>query len=340
MRAILAALSLYALGGCAVHQTGANEVGVSVNLLTGLSPEVSPPGGTYFLFPLINDWYTFSTQAQTLTMVADEGAGDRAGKDDLEFKTRDGNDVGMDVTILYRVQPDMAPYILTSVATDDASLKERIVRPMARSIVRDVLNELSSEDVYSNKKFEAAERARVVLDRAFQQYGLRCDNVILNDHRFHDRYQSAINDRKVYDQKANTARSAAENVKREWEAKLESTKGEVEQRIATENGKAQQAMLEADAYYVSRQKESEAILAEKQASSEGIRKMNEALAGAGGRVMVKRKIAEKLKGKRIVVLPGGGSGDVGVQKLDVNELIKMYAASAAISSSKVGGSDQ
>lgn len=324
---------LASASGCSVRTTEPGEVGVKVNLLTGLDSEIYAPGGTYFFPPLITDFYTFATQTQTLTMLADPSAGDREGKDDLEFKTRDGNDVGVDVTILYRIEPSMAPYILTRVARNDSSLKERIVRPMARSIVRDVLNELSSEDIYSGKKFEAADRARVALDGELAQYGVRCDNVILGDHRFHGRYQSAINDRKVYDQKVNTTRSAAENVKREYEAKLESARGEVEQTIAAENGLARQAMLGADAYYVARQKESEAILAEKTAKAEGVREMNEALAGAGGRVMVKRKIAENLKGKRIVVLPGG-DGDMGVQKLDVNALIQMYAATSALGTGK------
>ena len=324
---------LIAITGCSVHATEPGQVGVKVNLLTGLDPDIYAPGGTYFFPPLITDFYTFSTQTQTLTMLADPTAGDREGKDDLEFKTRDGNDVGVDVTILYRIEPALAPYILTSVARDDASLKEHIVRPMARSMVRDVLNELSSEDIYSGKKFEAADRARLALDEALSQYGVRCDNVILGDHRFHERYQSAINDRKVYDQKVNTTRSAAENVVREYEAKLESSRGQVEQTIAAENGLARQSMLSSDAYYVARQKEAEAILAEKTAKAEGVRKMNEALAGAGGRVMVKRKIAENLKGKRIVVLPGG-AGDMGVQKLDVNALIQMYAATSALDTSK------
>lgn len=331
IQTVLFGVALLLLNACSVHATEAGEVGVKVNLLTGLDPEVYAPGGTYFFPPLITDFYTFSTQAQTLTMLADTSAGDRAGKDDLEFKTRDGNDVGVDVTILYRIDPAMAPFILVNVARDDQSLKESIVRPMSRSIVRDVLNELSSEDIYSGKKFEAADRARLTLDAALSQYGVRCDNVILGDHRFHERYQAAINDRKVYDQKVNTTRSAAENVKREYEAKLESARGQVEQTIAQQNGLAQQSMLAADAYYVARQKEAEAILAEKKAKAEGVRQMNEALAGAGGRVMVKRKIAESLKGKRIVVLPGG-SGDMGVQKLDVNALLQMYAATSAMGS--------
>ncbi len=315
----------FLLSGCAVHTTESTEVGVRVNMLTGvLEEKVYPPGGTYFFAPFITDWYTFSTEARRLTMLADPKSGDRQGKDDLEFKTRDGNDVGVDVTVIYRTVPEKAPFILRWVAKDDQGLKERIIRPMARSMIRDVLNGLSSEDIYAGRKFQAADNARKVLDGALQYFGVRCDNVILGDHRFHQRYQQAINDRKVYDQQVNTNRSAAENSRGEWEAKLESTRGDVERMVAAEKGKAQQSTLEADAWFVSRQKEAEAILSERRARAEGVRKMNEALSGAGGRVMVKRKIAEKLKGKRIVVLPGGGSSDVGVQKLDVNELLRAY----------------
>jgi regulator of protease activity HflC (stomatin/prohibitin superfamily) len=323
---MIAAL-LALLSGCAVRTTDANEVGVKVSLFTGMDADVYPAGGTYFM-SAFTDWYTFSTQAQTLTMVAAADAGDRAGKDDLEFKTRDGNDVGVDVTIIYRLDPAQAPRVLQSVAADDESLKEFIVRPMARSIVRDVLNTLSSEDIYAGKKFSAAEDARKALDAALSAYGLHCDNVILGDHRFHETYQKAINDRKEYDQQVNTLKSAADNIQREWEAKLESKKGEVERQIAQANGKAQQEMLDADAYYVARQKEAEADLAERTAKAQGVRELNKAMAGAGGRVMVKRKIAEALAGKKIVVLPGG-SNAVGIQKLDVNDLIKAYAAKEA-----------
>ena len=312
--------------GCAVQTTGANEVGVRASLITGLDEAVYAPGGTYFFAPFLTDWYVFSTQAQTLPMIADPSVGDRASKDDLEFKTRDGNDVGVDVTIIYRLVPDKAPYVLQNVARDDRAIRERVVRPMARSIVRDVLNELSSEDIYAGKKFEAATGAKEALDAALKPYGLRCDDVVLGDHRFHERYQKAINDRKVYDQQVNTQKSAAENIQREWEARLETTKGEVERLLAQERGKAEQSMLKADAYYITREREAEAIVAEKAAQAQGIREMNEALSGSGGRVMVKRRIADALKGKKIVVLPGGAGG-VGLQKLDVNELMETWAVS-------------
>ena len=322
MLPLLASL-LAAASGCVAHSTGSNEVGVIANWFTGLSQELYAPGRTYFFVAFINDWYTFSTQTQTLAMTA-ANTGDRQTKDDLEFKTRDGNDVGVDVTVLYRLDPQKAPLVLAKVAKSDEAVKEKIVRPLARAIPRDCLNELTSEDIYTDKKFKAADCAVAALNKALEPYGLVCENVAFADHRFHPGYQKAIVDKKVFDQQVNTNKSAAESAQREWESNLEKTRGDVEQKIAAEKGKAEQMALDADAYYFAKQKDAEAILAEKKANAQGLRKLNQAMAGSGGRTRVKLKIANALQGKRIVVLPAG-SGTASFNKLDVNDLLNQAA---------------
>ena len=50
------------------------------------------PGSTYFFMPFINDWNTFDTKLQNLEMTYDANKGDRRIRDDLLFKTIDGND--------------------------------------------------------------------------------------------------------------------------------------------------------------------------------------------------------------------------------------------------------
>jgi len=330
MRTTLASLSLATiiLSGCVARTPDTNEIGVYANWFTGVSKNVVNPGQTQFLPPLITDWYTFSNTNQTLEMTAETGKGDRKGKDDLEFKTRDGNDVGVDVTVLYKIDTQRAPHILAKVAQSDQEIKDKIVRPMARAIPRDCLNNLTSEEIYTDKKFKASSCAKDELNKAFAPLGLICVDVTLADHRFHPAYQKAINDKKVFDQQVNTNRSATDSAKREWEANLEKTRGDVDQRIASENGKAEQMKLEADAYYFARQKEAEAILAEKSANALGIKKLNQAMAGSGGKTRVKLKIADALMGKRIVVLPAG-EGGASINKLDVNALIENIVAREA-----------
>jgi hypothetical protein len=84
---------------------------------------------------------------------------------------------------------------------------------------------------------------------------------------------------------------------------------------------AQQKRLQADAYFEAKKLEAEAILAEKTANAEGIQKLKEAMAGTGGRTMVKLRIAEALRGKRIVLFPTS-DGALNLQRTDINEWLK------------------
>ncbi|MBN1960307.1 MAG: prohibitin family protein [Deltaproteobacteria bacterium] len=315
--------------GCATRSTEANEVGIRVNKLTGIDEKVYAPGGTYFFLPFVNDWYTYSTRTQRLEMTSKVNEGDRDTLDDIEFKTLDGNDVGVDVTVLYRIDTTQAVNILSNVAVNDYELKEKIVRPMARTIVRDALNTLTSEEIYTEKKYKAGQAAVTALNEAFKPYGLICENVTLGDHRFHPNYQKAIVSKKVYDQQVNTNRSAKEAAQNKWEAELEKIKGDVEQQIAQEQGVAKQVSLSADAYYFSKQKEAEAILAQKTNEAKGIIELNRAMASSGGRTNVKLRIAKALAGKKIVILPGG-TNTMGVQKIDLNDLIRTALSQEAI----------
>jgi regulator of protease activity HflC (stomatin/prohibitin superfamily) len=313
---------------CAQRTTGSTEVGVRVNKLTGIENTIYAPGGTYFFAPFINDWYTFSTQTQAMAMIASPNHGDRSEIDDVEFKTRDGNDVGVDVTVLYRIDPQNAVHILKAVAVNDEDLREKVVRPLARAIVRDALNGLTSEEIYTEKKFQAGQEAVQNLNAALKPYGAACENITLGDHRFHERYQEAIINKKVFDQQVNTNRSAKENAIGEWAAALEKTRGDVEQQIAQEQGAAQRTKLAADAYAYSKQKEAEAILAQKNAEAKGVIELNRAMASTGGKTNVKLALARALQGTRIVVVPAGANG-VGIQKMDVNDLVKTALATEA-----------
>src|SRR5687768_11603867 len=120
MRTYLAALLLLApvATGCACHSTGANEVGVLTRKVAitgekGVQQQVYAPGGSYFFAPYINDWHTFETKLQNLRMSG--GIDDPDTGDDLEFKTVDGNDISVDVTVAWRIAPDKAPHLLSKV---------------------------------------------------------------------------------------------------------------------------------------------------------------------------------------------------------------------------------
>jgi regulator of protease activity HflC (stomatin/prohibitin superfamily) len=325
--------------GCVSHKTGETEVGVLVCKIAlgceskGVQKATYPPGSTNFFAPFIRDFYTFDIKIQNLEMVLDTKRGDRKAHDDLEFKTTDGNDISMDVTVVWQVDPKRAPDILQLVGTSTPAVKEKLVRPLARTLVRDVLNELDSESIYNaDKRFQKAEEAKKVLQDALGAYGVIVSNVILAEYRFNPEYEKVIHARKLAEQHAEQLKSETEAAIQEAQRNFETAHGQVTAQIAAADGELKKAQLAADAALFQEQQNSEAIMAERAARAQAIAKKNEALRGSGGRAMVKIKVAEALEGKTIVLIPGGGSG-VALNKLDVNQLIQSVIAQEARSSS-------
>jgi len=333
------------LSGCTCHSTGSTEVGVLTRKLAfagllgraGVQPEVYAPGATYLFPAFVTDWNTFDVSLQNLAMVKDPTRGDRAQEDDLSFKTVDGNDVRVDVTVAWQVEPKRAPYLLNKVGENVEEVKEKLVRPACRSVVRDVLNELRSEEFYvSEKRFAKASEARDRLQAVLGPEGIAVRQVILGEHRFNPDYEHVIRDKKLAEQNSEKVRSETRAAAEQWKSELEKAKGTVFQQLAAAAGALDTARLTADAAYVQNQKQAEAIVAERRAHAEAVRKQNEALAGSGGKALVKLRIAEALAGKQLVFLPTGKSG-VGVQTLNLNQLLGALSAGGEASSSPPSG---
>ncbi len=332
MRAHVLILVALLATGCVSHKTRETEVGVLVCKFSvgcdskGVQKTLYPPGSTNFFAPWIRDFYTFDIKMQNLEMSLSRTGGDRRERDDLQFKTTDGNDISMDVTVVWQIKPEAAPDLLQNVGKSTAEVKEKLVRPMARTYVRDVLNELDSEAVYNaDKRFEKAEKAREVLAGRLAPYGVVVTQVILHEHRFNPEYERIIHDRKLAEQRAEQLKSETQSAEQEALRNLETARGSVAAKIAAATGELEQTKLTADAQYYRSQQGSEAILAERTANAKAIAKRNEALRGAGGRAMVKLRLAEALEGKSIIIVPSGANG-LGVNKLDLNKLIQSQIA--------------
>jgi hypothetical protein len=93
--------------------------------------------------------------------------------------------------------------------------------------------------------------------------------------------------------------------------------------VADADGRFKQAQIESDAYYEKQGRIATAIEAEGVADAKGITELNKAMAGSGGEVMVKLKIAEALEGKRILLLPLSGSG-MDIKTTNINQLLQTY----------------
>lgn len=307
------------LGGCAV--TSSTEVGVRTSLFGVIekrgTAETYEPGGVYFVLPIVNHWTTLPIAQQNLLMNANPNEGDRAVPDDITFKTKDGNNVYIDVNVMWRIDPKKAAHLVFHVGQSIQEINERVVRPISRSIIRDIFNEISSEEYYQvTVKNQVAAKAKDELAKALEPYGVIVDMLQVQQHRFDAEYQAAINAQKQAEADVQTLMEQQKNMVVQKKSELEGKRSVWNQQLEGALGEAGRIKNEADGYFQTKTNEAKARIAVAQAEAEGIRKEAEALGKLGGDAYVKMQVAQLLSKKKIVIVPGSN-----VSTMDVNTMV-------------------
>ena len=315
----VAALAPLLGGGC--KSTSSTEGGVRTNLLGILekrgAQQTYSPGGTYVVMPFVNAWTTLPLSQQNLLMNASPKEGDRPIPDDITFKTKDGNNIHIDVNLMWRIDPGKAGEIVSHVGDNIEEVRERIVRPLARSVIRDVFNEITSEEYYQVAvKNRVADKARDEAATELVSYGILVDMLQVQQHRFDDAYQAAINAQKQAEADVQTLIEQQKNVEVQKKTELEGKRAQWNQRLEEAQGAAGKTKNGADGYYQTKTNEAKATIAAAQAEADGVRKEAEALGKLGGDAYVKMQVAKQLSQKRIWLVPG-----TNVSTMDVNGML-------------------
>ena len=315
----IAALCALALYGCGA--TSSTEVGVRTSLLGFLEKrgeqQIYEPGGVYLFLPIVNSWYTLPISQQNLLMNASPGEGDRPVPDDITFKTKDGNNVYIDVNVMWRVDPKRAGFIVSQVGQSVDEIKERLLRPICRSVIRDVFNEITSEEYYHVAvKNRVAGRAKDELAAQLGPYGVVVDMLQVQQHRFDADYQAAINAQKQAEADVQTLIEQQKNMEVQKKSELEAKRSEWNRQLEDAQGEAGRIRNDADGYYQTKINAAKAVVAQAQAEAEGVRKEAEALGKLGGDAYVKMQVAQRLAEKRIWLVPG-----TNVSTMDVNQML-------------------
>jgi regulator of protease activity HflC (stomatin/prohibitin superfamily) len=325
----LAAVLLLAVSGGACHNTHSTEVGVRTTMFGVFEKrgtmQVYPPGGTYLVMPVVNTWSKLPIQQQNLVMADNVKEGDRPVPDSVTFKTKDGNNVHIDVNVMWRVDPAKADHLIKYVGQSIIEIKERLVRPISRSVIRDVFNEISSEQYYHvTTKNEMAARAKELLAKELAPYGIIVDMLQVMQHRFDPEYQAAINAQKQAEADVQMLGEQQKNMEVQKKSELEAKRSQWNKQLEDALGEAGRIRNDSDAYYQTKTNEAQAVLAGAQAEAEGVRKEAEALGKMGGEAYVKMQVAKRLAGKRIVLVPG-----TNVSTMDVNQLVQFLLGKQA-----------
>jgi regulator of protease activity HflC (stomatin/prohibitin superfamily) len=158
-----------------VVQIDAGEVGVQT--LYGKVQNDVLTSGLHLINPLMAvTKMDVKTQNYTMSAVHDEGS--KTGDDAIRVLTSDGLEVVIDLTVLYRVLPTDAPRIVRETGLD---YTDKIVRPLARTRIRDNAVYYDAVSLYSSKRDEFQRRIFDAIAGEFQKRGLMLEQLLIRN---------------------------------------------------------------------------------------------------------------------------------------------------------------
>ena len=209
---ILAAI-LSTLGAGLVYVESSERGVVRTIRAGGVRPEPLAPG-LHWIVPVVEQVVTYSISNQTYTMSAAVGEGQVQGDDSIRARTKDGQEIILDASVIYQIDPNkVVPlHIIWQNRYQDG-----FVRPEARGIIRDAVSQYGVEEVVSTKRAEMVQIISDGLAASLAENNLRLIDFVLRDIHFSEAYAQAVEQKQIAEQQAQQARLTVEQKKQEAE---------------------------------------------------------------------------------------------------------------------------
>jgi len=156
-------------------QIGAGEVGVQT--LFGKVQGGVLESGLHIINPLV-EVTQFETRTQNYTMSGTSDEGQKAGDDAIRVLSSDGLEVTIDLSVLYKINPDKAPAILQNLGVN---YEAKIVRPVTRTAIYNNAVNYQAVDLYSTKRQEFQARINKTITDNFAKNGLEVQQILVRN---------------------------------------------------------------------------------------------------------------------------------------------------------------
>src|SRR5665213_415506 len=150
---------------------------VGVQVLFGRVQDQVLESGLHIINPAV-DVTTFSVQTENYTMIAKSAEGQVQGDDAIKVLSSDGLEVTIDLSVLYKINPAKAPFILQNIGVN---YEDKIVRPVTRTAIRDNAVNYQAVDLYSTKREEFQYKINKTITDNFARNGLEVQQILVRN---------------------------------------------------------------------------------------------------------------------------------------------------------------
>ena len=222
------------------------EAGVVVSPLSegGVRPE--PIGaGIHFVTPFIESVDRFSTAKQEYTMSGSTNEGAQVGNDAVEARTSDAQQVYIDATVRFFVDPLQVVQLRRTWQSQDRYISG-FVRPTTRNVIYNTTSRYRVEDVYGAKRTELQQIISDQLVTEFEKQGLVLDAFQLRNITFSPEYAQSIEQKQIAQQQSEQAKLLVQKSQQEADQLRAKVKGEADAVVLRATGDSQAAVTRAE----------------------------------------------------------------------------------------------
>lgn len=213
-----------------VVQIEAGHIGVQK--LFGKVQKTVLRSGLHIINPLV-DIIEVDVRTMNYTMSGTTDEGHKTGDDAIRTLSADGLEVIIDLTVLYKVVPNDAPELINKIGLD---YEDKIVRPVARTEIRDNAVNYNAVSLYSTKREEFQTLIYESIEKEFKSRGLLLENLLIRNITLPSSVKQAIEQKINAEQEAQKMQFVLQKEKQEAERKRVEAQGIADyQRIISLN---------------------------------------------------------------------------------------------------------
>ena len=186
----------------------------------------------------------YSISRQTYTMSAASSEGTIVGDDSIRARTKDGQEVFIDASVIFQVDSTK----VTQLHIEWASrYLDELVRPTTRGIVRDIASQYGIEEIVSSQRASLESAITESMEEKFLENNLILVDFVLRDIHFSAEYAVAVEQKQIAEQQAQQAKFVVESKKQEAEQARQVAEGRADASVIAAQGEADARLIQAEA---------------------------------------------------------------------------------------------
>jgi len=221
------------------------ERGVVISALSpsGYRQQALNPG-IHWIVPFAESVVVYPISRQTYTMSIASYEGDIQGDDSIAARTADGQEIFVDASVIYAVNPENV--VQVHIEWQDR-YGDELVRPQSRGIIRDAVSQFGVEEVYSSKRLDLIQMVTEGMTEKFADNGLILMDFVLRNITFSPEYAASVEQKQIAEQQAQQAKFIVEQRKQEAEQARQVAQGTADAAVIRAKGDAEARIIAAEA---------------------------------------------------------------------------------------------